>query len=164
MKKSIFLYLFVFAALINLYQFVSARSYVKETDNRLESCYEGKRKYQDSVQSLLLKTLDLQYFDLDHNDDALAYYENLDMEYPSHYITDKLMETNEAPGNNPLVPYEGMSGSPMKLNKVKVLNHRWIIADFSDGKYWGEVLIAYYLNEDMSVDFERLAQILYSGQ
>jgi hypothetical protein len=22
------------------------------------------------------------------------------------------------------------------INKVKVLNHRWIIADFSDGEYW----------------------------
>jgi hypothetical protein len=34
-------------------------------------------------------------------------------------------------------PYVGQDQGANKfiINKVKVLNHRWIIADFSDGEY-----------------------------
>lgn len=162
MKNKIFMYLFVFSALINLYQFVSAKKYVEAETAKTESLRTANEKLQDSVQSLLLTQLDLQYFDLEHNDDAFAYYEHLGLENPSRYIADKLIETNEQSGNNPLVPYDGMSGAPMKINKIKVLNHRWIIADFSDGKYWGEILVEYFLNDDKSIDFTTKEHLLYS--
>lgn len=162
MKTKIFMYLFLFSALINLYQFVSAKNYVDRETAKNDSLRIQNDKLQDSVQSLLLDRLDLQYFDLDNNDDAFAYYEHLNMENPSRYISDKLLETNEQSGNNPLVPYDGMSGAPMKINKIKVLNHKWIIADFSDGKYWGEILIEYYLNDDQSIDFTTLDHLLYT--
>ncbi|THD67832.1 hydrolase [Robertkochia marina] len=162
MKTKIFIYLFLFSALINLYQFVSAKNYVDRETAKNDSLSIQNDKLQDSVQSLLLDRMDLQYFDLDNNDDAFAYYEHLNMENPSRYISDKLLETNEQSGNNPLVPYDGMSGAPMKINKIKVLNHKWIIADFSDGKYWGEILIEYYLNDDQSIDFTTLDHLLYT--
>ena len=47
------------------------------------------------------------------------------------------------------------------INKVKILNHRWIIADFSDGEYWGEVLIKYFINDDETVSFETFQSLLY---
>ena len=47
------------------------------------------------------------------------------------------------------------------INKVKILNHRWIIADFSDGEYWGEVLIKYFVNEDETISFETFESLLY---
>ena len=78
----------------------------------------------------------MQYFSLENNDDALAYYDHLGLDNPSGYISDKLLETNEQKGDNPLVPYEGMEND-FKINKIKILNHQWIIADFSDGKYLG---------------------------
>jgi hypothetical protein len=71
------------------------------------------------------------------------------------------LETNERKGNNPLVPYEGMNGD-FKINKIKLLNHRWIVADFSDGKYWGELLIEYALADDLSVDFTLIDHLLYT--
>ncbi|MBL7473456.1 hydrolase [Robertkochia sediminum] len=162
MKRRIFMYLFVFSALINLYQFVSAKKFVEAEVTKNQSLRSSNAKLTDSVQSLLLKQMDLQYFDLEHNDDAFAYYEELNLEDPTRYIADKLLETNEQNGDNPLVPYEGMSGSSMKINKIKVLNHRWIIADFSDGKYWGEVLVEYFINDDMSIDFTTIAHLLYT--
>ena len=162
MKSKIFLYLFVFSALINLYQFVSAKKYVEQETAKVENLRADNQKLQDSVQSLVLNQMELEYFNLDNNDDAYAYYEHLNLENPSRYIADKLLETNETSGNNQLVPYEGMSGSSMKINKIKVLNHRWIIADFSDGKYWGEILVEYFLNDDKSVDFTTVGHLLYS--
>ena len=99
--------------------------------------------------------------DEDQKDDALAYYEHLDLENPTRYIADKLLETNESKGDNPLIPYEGMEND-FKINKIKILNHKWILADFSDGKYWGEVLIGYELKDDMGVDFTLKDHLLYT--
>ena len=161
MKKNIFLYLFVFAALIALYLAVSGGKMSEDRDAKIKSLNEKVDMYEDSLQGLQLKVLDMQYFSLENNDDALAYYEHLNIEDPARYIADKLLETNEQSGSNPLIPYEGMEGD-FKLNKIKIMNHKWIIADFSDGKYWGEVLLKYELKDDMGVDFTLVDQLLYT--
>jgi hypothetical protein len=116
---------------------------------------------KDSIQGLQLDVLDLQYFSLENNDDALAYYDHLNLKDPSRYIADKLLETNESKGDNPLIPYEGMEGF-FKINKIKILNHKWILTDFSDGKFWGELLIKYELKDDLSVDFTLIDHLLYT--
>jgi len=161
MKKNIFLYLFVFAALIALYQFVSANKMVNATNEKFHKYEENKQVLSDSIQALQLKVLDMQYFSLENNDDALAYYDHLKIKDPVLYISDKLLETNEKKGDNPLIPYEGME-SDFKINKIKILNHKWIVTDFSDGKYWGELLIKYELKDDLSVDFTLVDNLLYT--
>ncbi|QLG47113.1 hydrolase [Costertonia aggregata] len=165
MKQKIFLYLFIFAALIALYLFVSNGNMQKVKDERLKKMETQVVQLKDSVQHVQLEKLDMQYFSLENNDDALAYYDHLKIENPSRYIADKLLETNEKKGDNPLIPYEGMQ-SDFKINKIKILNHKWIIADFSDGKYWGELLIKYELKDDLGVDFTLMDNLLYtrSGQ
>lgn len=161
MKKNIFLYLFVFAALIALYLVVSGGKMSTEKDAKIAKMQTQVSDLQDSLQNSQLKVLDMQYFSLENNDDALAYYEHLNLDDPSRYIADKLLETNESKGNNPLIPYEGMDGD-FKINKIKILNHKWILADFSDGKYWGEVFIAYELKDDLGVDFTLVNHLLYT--
>ncbi len=161
MKSKIFLYLFVFALLIALYQFVSADTMVKETTKKIQSLERERVELKDSIQNLYLKMLEIEYFSLENNDDALAYYEHLNIKDVSGYIADKLLETNETKGDNPLVPYEGMDGD-FKINKIKILNHKWILADFSDGQYWGEILIKYELKDDLGIDFSMEDSLLYS--
>jgi hypothetical protein len=116
---------------------------------------------KDSVQKSSLQVLDMQYFSLENNDDALAYFDHLDLKNPAAYVADKLLETNAQKGDNPLVPYEGMQND-FKINKIKVLNHKWILTDFSDGKYWGELLIKYELKDDLGVDFTLIDHLLYT--
>jgi hypothetical protein len=161
MKNKIFLYLFVFTALICLYLFISSGNRAKANMNRIDSLTSEVAALKDSVQQSELKVLEMQYFSLENNDDALAYYEHLNLENPSRYIADKLLETNESLGDNPLVPYEGMQND-FKINKIKVLNHKWILTDFSDGKYWGELLIKYELKDDLGVDFTLIDHLLYT--
>ena len=161
MKSRIFLYLFVFSALVALYLGISGNRTVKSYEKKLESSEEKMVKLADSLQESRLEVLDMQYFSLVNNDDALAYYDHLGIEDPARYIADKLLETNEQQGDNPLVPYEGMENN-FKINKIKLLNHKWIIADFSDGKYWGELLINYELKDDLSVDFVLTDHLLYT--
>lgn len=161
MKNKIFLYLFVFAALIALYLFVSSGTLSETMNDKINKLQNEKVSLQDSVQQSQLNLLDMQYFSLENNDDALAYYEHLNIKDPSRYIADKLLETNEQKGNNPLIPYEGMEND-FKLNKIKILNHKWIVVDFSDGKYWGELLLKYELKDDMGVDFTMIDHLLYT--
>ncbi len=161
MKTKIYLYLFIFAALIALFLFVSGNKQVAASETMVVKLQTEMTKLEDSLQKTELKVLDMQYFSLENNDDALAYYDHLALEDPSRYIADKLLETNEQKGTNPLIPYEGMEND-FKINKIKILNHKWIIADFSDGKYWGELIINYELKDDLGVDFKLLDYLLYT--
>jgi len=161
MKNQIFLYLFLFTALVCLYLFVSSGNMAKANMDSIYKLKEEVSTLEDSLQQSELKVLEMQYFSLENNDDALAYYEHLNLENPTRYIADKLLETNESKGDNPLIPYEGMEND-FKINKIKILNHKWILADFSDGKYWGEVLIGYELKDDMGVDFTLKDHLLYT--
>lgn len=133
----------------------------KAKDSKIDSLEQRVTALQDSLQSSQLKVLDMQYFSLENNDDALAYYDHLELNDPSRYIADKLLETNESKGDNPLIPYEGMEND-FKLNKIKILNHKWIVTDFSDGKFWGELLIKYDLKDDLGVDFTLIDHLLYT--
>ena len=161
MKHKIFLYLFLFISLIALYQFVSTNNMIKAKNTVIEAQSEELGQLEDSVRRLQLNVLDMQYFSLENNDDALAYYNHLKLEDADRYIADKLLETSEGKGDNPLIPYEGMEDH-FKINKIKVLNHKWILADFSDGKYWGEILIKYELKDDMGIDFSLIDHLLYT--
>jgi hypothetical protein len=134
---------------------------LEEKDSKIKNLDSEVSTLQDSTQNLQLQVFDMQYFSLENNDDALSYYDHLGLENPSRYVSDKLLETNEQKGDNPLVPYEGMEND-FKINKIKILNHQWIIADFSDGKYWGELLIKYELKDDMGVDFTMMDHLLYT--
>ncbi len=163
MKSRIFLYLFVFAALLALFQFVTGNNMQKALTSDVQKLKSQVVELEDSLQTMHLKVLDMQYFTLENNDDAQAYYDHLDLENPSLYIQDKLLETNEQKGDNPLIPYEGME-SDFKINKIKVLNHKWILADFSDGKYWGDLIIKYELKDDLNVDFTLAEHLLYAPQ
>ena len=161
MKNKILIYLLIFVALIGLYLYVSGGKISAVKDERIASLQDKVQQLKDSVQKSEMSALEMQYFSLENNDDALAYYDHLEIEDPTRYISDKLLETNEQKGDNPLIPYAGME-SDFKINRIKLLNHKWIVADFSDGKYWGELLVKYELKDDMGVDFTMIDHLLYT--
>ena len=162
MQKNIFLYLFVFSALIALYLAVSSSKSVDKANQRVAELREEVSAYEDSLQTAKMQVSDMQYFSLENNDYALSNYDHLGLEDLPGYVADQLLDTNVQQGNNPLVPYEGMEND-FKINKIKVVNHKWILADFSDGKYWGELFIGYEIREDGSVDFTRIDHLLYTN-
>ncbi len=161
MKSRIFMYLFIFTALFVLFQYVNTKRYVESTTPKIDALRAKAEKLEDSIKALRYKNLDQTYFSLENNEEALSHFDALAVEDMAAYISDKLIETNEQQGDNPLIPYAGMNG-PMKINKIKLLNHKWIIADFSDGKYWGELLIAYEVTPDLSVEFTVIEHLLYT--
>ena len=95
MKKNIFLYLFVFAALIALFLLMKGSKTAKVSTEKIASLEGQVTQLKDSLEKQQFRLMDMQYFSLENNDDALTYFDHLDLENPTRYIEDKLLETNE---------------------------------------------------------------------
>ncbi len=161
MKKTI-LYLFIFAVLMNIFTFMYFSKKLKFEESRIEKFHSEAKSKKDSIQSMYGQVLEANYFSLEYNDNAMDYYEGYDIEQLSNQIRDEIMSLNEQPQGNPLTKYGIINGNKTFINKVKILNHRWIIADFNAGKVWGEVLIKYFVNDGKPTDFETIDSFVYS--
>ena len=163
MKKRIFMYLFVFAILLILFQYVNAKRVFEDMTNKLEGYKAKSEKYRDSLATLQNDILDLSHFNLDRNEDALSYFEkdgyNVSELIP--FIKDELYKLNIVKGDHPMIPYASSEGRKMMINTVKMLNHKWIIADFSDGEYWGEIFVTYQITKDKQLKFNLVESFLY---
>ena len=163
MKNKIFMYLFVFSALLILFQYVNAKNVFEDMDNKLVSARTQVKKYKDSVVVLQNDILKVSHFNLDRNEDAISYFEdegyNIDELIP--FIKDELYKLNEVKGEHPIVPYASGDGRKMMLNTIKLLNHKWIVADFSDGEYWGELFLTYEFTADRELKFTLVEHFLY---
>jgi hypothetical protein len=163
MKKSLLLYLFIIALLMNVftYMYFSKKS---ASDRAFKQTTE--KKLNDSVIVLYNKYTDANYFSLEYNQNAQNYFA-MNAETPIDYtkliplVNEKLMAFNDDPKGNPYTGQQQMGTKKFIINKAKVLNHRWIIADFSDGEYWGEVLLKYFPNSDGTVSFGVIQSLLY---
>ena len=163
MKQRIFIYLFIFSVLVILFQYVNSKRIIDLLNNKVTAKETQLVSSKDSINSLNHQIQDNSHFNLEQNEDALSYFESkgfqTDVLIP--FIKDELYRTNEASGDHPLVPYAASSGRKMMINTVKLLNHKWIIADFSDGVFWGELLLAYEVQDDRTVRFQVVASFLY---
>jgi len=164
--KKLYPYLIVFLLIVSGYFLFQTYQLIQE-NKEINEGYDNNIQYaislEDSIVNLSNKLKKLQEadrFSLQGNENAQVYLENaLQGENAEKYITDKLFQTNPKKGNNPLIPFEGMEGD-MKIDRIKILNNRWIIAHFTDGKYTGEMLIRYDINPDKSIDFTVIDQTL----
>lgn len=104
------------------------------------------------------------YFALENDNNALGYLRDNNVEDVQQFsikVIDGIMQKNGNPKGNPLVGYESFEEQKYVINKVKLLNHRWAIADFNNNKLWGAVLIRYFINENGSIDYETADTVLY---
>jgi hypothetical protein len=164
MKKSFLLYAFIILVLMNVFTYSFYSSEVAFEQKRYE---KTTKKLKDSLNSVTAKLNDANYFSLEKNENAQNYFESGDSEKMIKYeelipyVTEKLLDFNANPKGNPYVGQDQIGANKFIINKVKVLNHRWIIADYSDGEIWGEVLLKYFVNSDESISFEVNQTLLY---
>ncbi len=164
MKKSLFLYLFILAVLMNIftYMYFNKKATFEEAQFKKTNTF-----FKDSLTSITSKLADASYFSLEKNENAQNYFDNenakkfIAYEKLIPFVTEKLMDLNANPKGNPYVGQDQIGAQKFIINKIKILNHRWIIADYSDGEYWGEVLLKYFINEDDTVSFETMQSLLY---
>ena len=162
MKSKVFLYLFLFALLFIVYQYMNEKKIFESQDNKIESLTSRLTKANAKSDSLASQVMDLDYFTLLGNDNAMSYFERLGFEAVDveNLVSEQIYEQNFVNGDNPLIPYEGVKGQ-MKINKIKFLNHRWVLADFTDGTYWGEIVLEYFFNEKNELELTTISSVLY---
>ncbi len=164
MKKSLFLYLFVFTLLICLFQLVQGNNQfnVLSTEiQKLNKKLDEKNEYISDLEKLNERCT---YFDYDSNQEAQNYHQDMGASGSlEKYIWDDLLSYNNAEKGNSLIPYKGDENNFM-INKVKLLNHKWLIADFSDSKNWGEITFRYFIDDDNNVDYELMDALIYSNR
>lgn len=165
MKRSFLLYAFILLVLVNVFTYSFLSNEVKFEQERYQ---RTTKRLKDSLNSLTNKLNDANYFSLEKNENAQNYFDSAVANKTIAYeklipvVTEKLMDYNANPKGNPYVGQDQIGVNKFVINKVKVLNHRWIIADFSDGNMWGEVLLKYFVNEDESISFEVIQSLLYA--
>lgn len=164
MKKSLLLYLFIILVLMNVFTFMY---FSKKLSFENEKSEKTEMKLKKDLEVVNSKWVDANYFSLEKNENAQNYFnpdnatKTIQIEKLIPVVTEKLMDLNANPKGNPYVGQDQMGDNKFIINKVRILNHRWIIADFSNGEFWGEVLIKYFVNEDETVSFETFQSLLY---
>jgi hypothetical protein len=148
-----------------IFQFVNSKKIIEDYDKNLKNYIAKTEQLKDSIRLMEDdKATDLYTFKFDTNDDAMTYWENEGYRISEFvpFIKDELMNLNiYDTEDHPLVPYASMSGGKMLIDQVRMINHKWIVASFTDGTYWGEMLIAYTIEDKKSLKFKVIESILY---
>jgi len=154
------MYLFLFTALWVVFQYVNSTKVYESQEAQITRLKERLEKAEDSIQTLAERGEE-RYFKLEANENAYTYFERfgVDITDLESKIESALVSKNQASGNE-LIPYENATGV-FQINKVEVLNHKWVIADFSDGSRWGELILLYDVAKDGSISFETLQSLIY---
>ncbi|MEL1255448.1 hypothetical protein AAEO57_16775 [Flavobacterium sp. DGU38] len=165
MKKSLMLYLFLLAILMNIFTYMF---YSREVKFEKERYDKTTKRLRDSINLVSGKLAEADYFSLEHNENAQNYFDNtasggkvILYEKLIPAVTEKLLDLNENPNGNPYTGQDIIDGKKFIINKIKVLNHRWIIADYSNGELWGEVLLKYFVDDKENITFEVNQSWLY---
>lgn len=170
MRRSLLLYLFILAVLMNIFTYAYfSRKNAAEQPKTAGDATEIQ-KLKDSIDVMYNKWVDADYFSLERDQNAQDYIvnNNLDKIVPydqfTTVVTEQLMSYNDKPEGNPYIGQQQLGERKFIVNKAKLLNHRWLIADYSDGTFWGVALIKYFINEDKTVSFENMESFLYTKQ
>lgn len=156
MKKNIFLFLFLFSFIINVFLIVNDGRILEQKDKKIEQLRTNK----DSL--TLYKNLykEVSYFTIDENEKAQNYFEDFGYEDVMDKVHGDLTILNTQPGGNPLLP-QSTDGSNTIVYKATVLNHKWIILAYKNDANDGEMLVEYTFDPNGFTTFNTLAKIGY---
>jgi len=160
--KNVILYALIFSLLFNVFQYINSTKILEAKDKEVVKVKERLKISRDSVAILV----NANYFALESDQDAQEYFysNGLDYQKTAIKVKEDLITLNENKNGNKLVPYEPIDGKPFLINTSKVLNHRWIIAEFSNGDFWGQILVKYFVSQGKPTEFETVETVLYEKQ
>lgn len=164
MKARIFLYLFVFALMYAIFEFINSKRYAEAKEKEINQLEQQLYSVEADLESYKIITNSAdQDFSLKSNPNAKAFFEDqdIDIDSLSAEIENKIISQNQLKKDNPLVPYSGTDGRVMKINRIHIINNRWIIAEFTDGIQWGEALISYFIDDQNQLQFDTKDGVLY---
>lgn len=156
MKKSLFLYLFVFSFIINIFLLVNDGKVLKGKTQEIEQL----KKDTDSLTMYRNMYREASYFSIDENLEAQKKFKDYDVQEVMKKVQNDLTVLNTQPHGNPILP-QATDGSKSIIYKVTVLNHKWIIAAYKNDSESGELLIEYTFNPDDFTTFNVITHTVY---
>ncbi len=164
MKSRIFMYLFIFSVLLIIFQYVNSKSIIDRYEEDIKTFKSKILKNEKTIVTLEDQNFELNHFNIDRNEDALTYFEaqgyNTEQLIPA--IIDGLYTMNNYEGDDhPIVPYVSMTDAKLLINKIRIMNHKWIAANFTDGEFWGEIFLTYSIDENNDLKYKLVEYFLY---
>lgn len=163
MKKSLYLYLFLFAALVALILYINGNKMQNALVDQVKDLRKERVKLHERLSTAQLSADSDAQFTIKGNQEALNYFDNttVDIANLESTIFNELLELNATKEGNALVPFIS-DANGYRINDIRVINHKWVLANFSDTKKWGELLLIYNFDEQNKVTFEVAKSILYN--
>jgi hypothetical protein len=115
-------------------------------------------KLTDSIRKLTDERDEVLNFSLETNELSQQYFEDLKILNPSQIVINALMETN-IKEKNPYIKSE--SNGRFLINKIRILNEKWVICEFSDGELWGDLLLEYHIDGNQKPTFKTLDEVIH---
>ncbi|MBL6647074.1 MAG: hypothetical protein ISP68_03860 [Flavobacteriaceae bacterium] len=158
MTRKIFQYLFLFSLLIALFFYVNGRNQSTFFNDQVDRLMKKTEKLTDSISQLNIDHHNTTYFSLDGNHDAKAFYKDLSPTTIEQLIEDQMLLLNDASKGNPIL---SSIGRDYIINKIQLVNHHWLLADFTNGKRWGDVLVFYEIDSKNRVSLRLIDHVFY---
>ena len=158
MRNKIIQYLLIFISLIALYLFVSDMNKSEAFAASQERMSKRVDNLKDSIAQLVVEQTENAYFSLEVNRDAQQAHPDFSPEELQIIIEDYILLSNDNPKGNPLL---SSLGSDWIINKIHVVNHQWILADFTNGTQWGDALFLYQVKVNSKPRLRLLNHVMY---
>ena len=158
MRSKIFQYLLIFISLIALYLFVSDLNKTEAFVASQERMTQRVETLKDSINQLIVAQTDNAYFSLAVNRDAQQAQPDFSPEELQKILEEHILSTNDNPKGNPLL---SSLGPDWIINKIHVVNHKWILADFTNGTQWGDALFLYQIHTNAQPRLRLLNHVMY---
>lgn len=150
--------------LLLIFQYVNSKNIIDKYEEDIVTVKSKLSESEKTIKALEDKNFEMSYFNIDRNEDALTYFEaqGYDTERLIPAIIEGLYNMNDYEGDDhPIVPYVSTTDSKLLINKIRVLNHRWIIANFTDGQFWGEIFVSYEIDENNDLKYKLVDYLMY---
>ena len=115
-------------------------------------------KLTDSITSLTTQRDEALSFSLESNELSQLFFEELKINNPAQIVTNALMESN-LQEKNPYIKAE--TNKKFLINKIRILNEKWVICEFTDGKVWGDLLLQYHIDGNQNPVFIPLDEVIH---
>ena len=158
------MYLFIFSVLLIIFQYVNSKNIIDKYEEDIKTYKTEIVENEKTIAALEEQNFELNYFNIDRNDNALDYFitQGYNADELINAITEGLYAMNNYEGeDHPIVPYVSMTDSKLLINKIRILNHKWIVANFTDGEYWGEIFVTYSIDENNDLKYKLVEYLLY---
>lgn len=147
-----------FITLLGTVVLASCNSTNNESATALKESAEKISKLTDSIKKIDEQRLEALNFSLETNELAQQYFEDLKIDNPSQIVMNALMEMS-VKDHNPYIKSE--SNGKFLFNKIRILNEKWVICEFTDGELWGDLLLEYHIDGNQNVTFKALDEVIH---